>query len=37
VEEGDGAEPGLGGGRRVPVARYGGRVAEESLDLVEEE
>jgi hypothetical protein len=37
VEEGDGAEPGLGGGRRVPVARHGGRVAEESLDLVEED
>jgi hypothetical protein len=36
VEEGDGAEPRLRGWRRS-IARHGGRVAEQSLDLVEED
>jgi uncharacterized oligopeptide transporter (OPT) family protein len=37
VEEGDGAEPLPRGRRRVPVARWAGRLTEESLDLVEED
>jgi hypothetical protein len=37
VEQRDGAEPGLRGARCVLVARHTGRVAEESLDLGEED